>query len=144
MHDLAAAASRGAGGNYGNAPSGRHSGINTGVEILSDTQGVNFEPYIKRLLRILYNNWIPLIPEETLPPLNKEGQTLIRFTINPDGSVAAMHLDDSTHDTAINHAAWGAITSSDPLPPLPKEFKGSNLELRIDFIISKNAQPNDF
>jgi outer membrane biosynthesis protein TonB len=146
MHDLAAAAARGAGGNYGTAPPGRHSGINTGVEILSDTQGVNLEPYIKRLLRILYNNWIPLIPEETLPPLNKEGQTLIRFTINPDGTLAVggMHLDASTHDQAIDRAAWGAITSSDPLPPLPKEFKGSNLELRIDFIISKNAQPNDF
>jgi hypothetical protein len=30
------------------------------------------------------------------------------------------------------------------MPPLPKNFTGPNLELRIDFIISHNAPKNDF
>jgi TonB family protein len=85
-----------------------------------------------------------LIPEETRPPLNKEGSTLIRFTINKDGTVSAMHLDDSTHDQAIDRAAWGSITGVGQMPPLPKNFNGPNLELRIDFIISHNAPKNDF
>jgi len=145
MRDLANAMARGAGGNYAaSGPSGHGGTLGAGAEILSDTLGVDFGPYIKRLLRILYDSWLPLIPEETRPPLNKEGNTLIRFTINKDGTVSAMHLDDSTHDQAIDRAAWGSITGVGQLPPLPKNFNGPNLELRIDFIISHNAPKNDF
>jgi len=114
-------------------------GAGTGVEILSDTRGVDFTDYIKRLLRMVKGAWLPLIPEECYPPLSKEGTTLIRFTIEPNGAVSAMHLDDSTHDRAIDKAAWGAITGVGQFAPLPKEYKGPNLELRIQFIISRNA-----
>ena len=113
-----------------------HQGANTGYEILSDTLGVDFGPYIKQLLRMVRAAWIPLIPEETRPPLNKEGTTLIRFRIEPDGRLSYMNLDDSSHDDAINRAAWGGITGVGQFPPLPKEFKGPNLDLRIQFIIS--------
>ena len=119
-------------------------GAGTGVEILSDTRGVDFTDYIKRLLRMVKSAWLPLIPEECYPPLSKEGTTLIRFTIEPNGVVSAMHLDDSTHDRAIDKAAWGAITGVGQFAPLPKEYKGQNLELRIQFIISRNAQADDF
>lgn len=147
MRDLANSMARGQGGNYGtSAPTGHGGNLGAGVEILSDTLGVDFGPYIKRLLRILYDSWLPLIPEETRPPLNKEGSTLIRFTINKDGTLApgAMHLDASTHDEAIDRAAWGSIVGVGQMPPLPKNFTGPNLELRIDFIISHNAPKNDF
>jgi hypothetical protein len=139
-----AAAAR-SGGNYGSGGPSAHNGPD-GVEILSDTLGVDFGPYIKRLLRILYNSWVPLIPEETRPPLNKEGSTLIRFTINPDGTLAVggMHLDASTHDEAIDRAAWGSITGVGQFPPLPKNFSGPNLQLRVHFIIAHDAPKNDF
>jgi TonB family protein len=142
IRDAANAAAAHGGGNYGGGPAG-HSGPD-GAEILSDTLGVDFDPYIKRLLRILYNSWVPLIPEETRPPLNKEGETLIRFTINPDGSISAMGLDWSTKDSAIDRAAWGSITGVGQFPPLPKQFTGPNLTLRIHFVISHNAPKNDF
>ena len=97
----AAAANRGQGGDYGaNAPNS-HQGLNTGAEVLSDTQGVNFGPYIQRILGDIKRTWQPLIPIECNPPLMKQGETLIRFTILPDGRLAAMDLDGSTHDMAI-------------------------------------------
>ena len=143
--DLANSLARGGGGNYGSGGVS-HNGPQGDVEILSDTLGVDFGPYIKHLLRMLYESWVPLIPEETRPPLNKEGSTLIRFTINPDGSLAVggMHLDASTHDEAIDRAAWGSITGVGQFPPLPKNFTGPNLQLRIHFIIARNAPKNDF
>ena len=132
----AAARSHGQGGEYGaNAPLS-HQGANTGMEVLSDTMGVDFGPYLKRLKRLITSQWYPLIPEECYPPLNKEGQTLIRFTIQPNGVVSAMHLDGSTHDIAIDKAAWGGITGVGQMPPLPPEFKGENLQLRIQFVIT--------
>jgi len=116
-----------------------------GVEILSDTGGVDFTDYIKRLLRMIKAAWLPLIPEECYPPLSKEGTTLIRFTIAKNGNLTnPMTLDASTHDRAIDKAAWGAITGVGVFPPLPSAYKGDTLELRIQFIISRNPPATDY
>jgi TonB family protein len=123
--------------------SGDNRGTQVGVggpEILSDTQGVNFQPYIQRILRLIYQQWIPLLPEEARPPLNKRGTTQIRFTINPDGTIAAMNLDGSSHDDALNRAAWGSITGVGQFPPLPKQFHGPNLELRIHYLVNQDTE----
>ncbi len=143
MRDLerGAARSHGASGAGSfSAPVG-HTGGSGEAEILSPTLGVDFGPYINRLLMRIREAWIPLLPEETEPPLNKEGTTLIRFRIDPDGRLSYMHLDDSTHDPAIDIAAWSSIKSQGQFPPLPAEFTGPNLDLRIQFVIShKYAQ----
>lgn len=132
-----AAHEHGQGGDYGQNAPVAHQGANTGVEVLSDTLGVDFGPYLRRILGDIRRTWIPLIPEEARPPLNKQGETLIRFTIMPDGRIAAMNLDGSSQDTAIDRAAWGGITGVGQFPPLPPGFKGPNLELRIDFLVNK-------
>src|SRR5271155_1844213 len=125
-------------GDYSPGPSGgSRGGMGAGAEILSDTQGVDFGPYLRRILGDIKRNWIPLIPEEARPPLNKQGETLIRFTILPDGRIAAMNLDASSQDTAIDRACWGGITGVGQFPPLPANFKGPNLELRVDFFTNK-------
>ena len=136
----AAAQNRNQGGDFGNGIPVAHQGLNTGVDILSDTMGVDFDPYLKRIIREIYNTWLPLIPEEARPPLNKQGETLIRFSILPDGRIGAMTLDGSTHDQAIDRAAWGSITGVGQFPPLPKEFHGPNLELRIHYLVNKNPE----
>ena len=108
--------------------------LSSGVEILTDTQGVDFGPYVRKALGIIKKNWIPLIPEEARPPANMQGETLIRFSILPDGKISAMRLDGSSQHTNIDRAAWGAITAVGQFPPLPTEFKGPHLELSINFL----------
>lgn len=111
-----------------------------GAEILSDTQNVNFNPYLQRILADIYHNWLPLIPEEARPPLSKQGETLVRFRIQPDGTIGGMWLDGSTHDDAINKSAWASITSEGQFPPLPSQFHGPNLELRIHFLVNERQE----
>jgi TonB family protein len=135
-----AAQNPGQGGNYGANIPVEHQGMNTGVDVLSDTMGVDFNPYLRRILRQIYNTWLPLIPEEARPPLNKSGETLIRFSILPDGRIGGMHLDGSTQDQALDRAAWGSITGVGQFPPLPKEFHGPNLELRIHYLVNKRPE----
>jgi len=138
----AAAQNRGSlgGGNYGQGLPVEHQGLNTGVDVLSDTMGVDFNPYLRRILHDIYVTWLPLIPEEARPPLNKSGETLIRFSILPDGRIGAMRLDGSTQDQALDRAAWGSITGVGTFPPLPKEFHGPNLELRIHYLVNKQPR----
>jgi outer membrane biosynthesis protein TonB len=124
-------------GDYAPGPPGAQGGMGAGVQVLSDTQGVDFGPYIRRILGDIKRNWIPLIPEEARPPLNKQGETHIRFTILPDGRIAAMNLDASSQDTAIDRACWGGITGVGQFPPLPANFHGPNLELSIGFFTNK-------
>lgn len=126
-------------GDYGNGPS-RNGSQQMGTQILSDTQGVDFGKYLQRLLHDIKRNWDPLIPEECKPPILKQGITGIRFTILRDGTlkVGAMHIDYSTHDDAINRSAWGSITGLGQAQPLPREFKGQELELRIEFRVNKD------
>jgi TonB family protein len=120
------------GGDYGSS-SGSHGPLQAGAEILSDTMGVDFSSYMRRLHDDIQHNWDPLIPEEVQPPLMKKGIVGIRFTILPDGKIGAMTLETRSGDVALDHAAWNAITSEGQFPPLPKQFHGPQLELRVGF-----------
>jgi TonB family protein len=122
------------GGDMGaNAPS-QHPGEQGKVEILSDTMGVDFGPYMQRIIFDTKRAWYPIIPEAAQPPLLKQGRVGIRFKIMPDGSVKQMILELPSGDVSLDRAAWGGITGASPYPPLPKEFKGQFLELRFFFL----------
>jgi TonB family protein len=122
------------GGEMGaNAPA-QHPGLQGGAEILSDTMGVDFGPYMQRVIFDTKRAWYPIIPEAAQPPLLKQGRVGIRFKILPDGSVKEMILELPSGDVSLDRAAWGGITGASPYPPLPKEFKGKFLELRFFFL----------
>jgi TonB family protein len=104
------------------------------IEILSDTMGVDFGPYLKRLRLIVQNHWDALVPESALPPLMKSGTVTIEFAIQKNGGVTGMKLVTSSGDVALDRAAWGGIIDSVPLPTLPGEFKGDYLRLRCNFV----------
>jgi outer membrane biosynthesis protein TonB len=106
-----------------------------GVQILSDTQGVDFNPWLARWHSATDRTWRPLIPDEVNPPKLKTGQVLIRFEVLPDGNLKAdsMILEGRSGDTALDRAAWGAIPGSN-YPPLPKKFQRPFIELRALFL----------
>jgi hypothetical protein len=132
IQDALRGAFGGRGGDYGPS-SGSHGPLQAGAEILSDTMGVDFNAYMRRLHDDIQRNWDPLIPEEVQPPLMKKGIVGIRFTILPDGKIGAMTLETRSGDVALDHAAWNAITSEGQFPPLPRLFHGPQLELRVGF-----------
>ena len=124
MRDAVRDAARNRGGASGSegrggfsAPNGVHG--DGGVEVLSDMQGVDFSQYIARMKRDLLRNWLPLLPEETAPPLMKKGDTYILLTVLPDGSIGDMKLEGSSHDVAIDKAAWGSILAEGKFQALP-------------------------
>jgi TonB family protein len=110
-----------------------------GVEVLSDTLGVDFGPYVRSLIGTIKKNWIPLIPAEARPGGSMHGETLIRLSISPDGKIKAMHVDRSSGHVNIDRAAWGAITAAGQFPPPPTGFKGSSFDLRMNFVTNQRA-----
>jgi TonB family protein len=112
-----------------------------GAQILSDTMGVDFNPYLKRIVYDTERAWWPIIPEVARPPLNKAGRVMIRFKIMKDGSVKEMTLEGPSGDVSLDRAAWGGILGASPFPQLPQQFKGPYLELRFYFLY--NIKPSD-
>lgn len=123
----------GGGGDYGAGPGGTNARIYGNMEVLTDTQGVDFGPYLSRVLQAVKMNWYNIIPEEARPPLLKKGKVSIEFVILKDGKIAGMVLRGPSGDVALDRAAWGGITASAPFAPLPTEFKGPYLGLRFHF-----------
>jgi TonB family protein len=103
------------------------------LDVLSDTMGVDFGPYLARVLHDVKMNWYNMIPEAARAPLMKKGKVSIEFAILKDGRVAGMQLAGTSGDVALDRAAWGGITASNPFPPLPSQFGGQYLSLRFHF-----------
>lgn len=113
-----------------------HPGAGTGgVQVLSDTQGVDFTNWLIRWHRETERAWDPLIPDEVNPPILKSGMVVIRFKVLPNGRLmdGSMVLEGRSGDTGLDRAAWGALTGSN-YPPLPSQFHGPYLELRAVFM----------
>ena len=117
---------------------GAHERSVGGVGILSDTQGVDFGPYIKSMMDKVKNQWYKLIPSSAE---YKKGKLAIEFAIARDGTLADMRLIATSGDVALDRPAWGAITQSGPFPPLPSNFKGPYLAVRARF--SYNPKKGD-
>ncbi|MGP8271534.1 MAG: hypothetical protein ACLQLH_15825 [Terracidiphilus sp.] len=123
-------------GNLGSGGLSRHPGAGSGgIQILSDTQGVDFNSWLQRWHWETMRTWDPLIPDEVNPPIMKQGQLQIRFKVQPNGRImdGSMVLEGSSGDTALDRAAWGALVGSN-YPQLPHDFHGPYLELRALFM----------
>ena len=109
------------------------------AEILTDTMGVDFGPYLTRITQIVRQNWYSLMPPSVYPPILKQGKLAIEFVILKDGKSTQMAVRASSGDVALDRAAWASITASNPFPPLPKEFPGQILGLRFYYFY--NLEP---
>ena len=105
-----------------------------GLEVLSDTMGVNFQPYLDRVLHDIKQNWYYHIPDSAKAPILRKGKVLIEFAILKDGHIQDMKLVEASGDVAMDRGAWAGVSYSNPLPPLPPEFLGQYLTLRFKFL----------
>ena len=110
------------------------------IEILTDTLGVDFGSYLNQVIASVRINWYSLIPEAARKPKSKQGDVAIEFEILVDGRVTGVNLASSSGDRDLDRAAWGAITAANPFGPLPTQFKGPYLKLRLHF--RYNPDPN--
>ena len=100
--------------------------------ILSDTRGVDFGPYLSRVVYIVRRNWYAVIPESAR--LGEKGRVAVVFEILKDGSVPQLRLVASSGADPLDRAALAGLRTSIPFPPLPEEFTGNHLVLQFIFL----------
>lgn len=103
--------------------------------ILSDTRGVDFGPYLSRLLFAIRRNWYMVIPE--VARLGKKGRVVFVFDILRDGDVKEINMVLSSGNFPLDNAALASIKMSIPAPPLPEEFTGPLLRLQFTYLYNQ-------
>ena len=99
------------------------------LEVLTDTHGVDFGPYLRLVLSEVQRNWYAHIPDAAK---GKQGQLAIQCVISRNGHLG-VQLTTSALDSGLDYAAWAGVTSSAPFPPLPSAFDREFLVLRFHF-----------
>src|SRR5579862_1229033 len=104
-----------------------------GVEILSNTMGVDFRHYSERIVQQVRQHWYKVMPDVARTPISKKGVVVVEFAIEKGGQVNGSHIATSSGDVSLDRAAWTGFTASTPFPPLPSEFKGESVAVRFCF-----------
>jgi TonB family protein len=101
------------------------------MELRSDPMGVDFRPYMRQILLAIKRNWLAVYPEAAR--LGQRGETVLEFAIAKQGLVVKVVYSTQSGTKPLDEAAVAAISASNPLPPLPREFKGDRIVLRMTF-----------
>ena len=109
------------------------------VELQSDPQGADFKPYLTRILAIVRANWRRVIPESARMGTLR-GRTTLEFIIDRDGSIPKLVTADPSGSDPLDRAAVAGLSMSNPLPPLPSDFKGLQVRLAFSFSYNMPAQ----
>ncbi|MBX9600917.1 MAG: energy transducer TonB [Bryobacteraceae bacterium] len=108
------------------------------VELMSDPLGVDFKPYLTRVLTMVRMNWLAVIPESAR--LGRQGRVVIQFIISRDGRVPKLVIATPSGTEALDRAAVTGVSASVPFPPLPAEFKGDQVRLQFSFAYNPPAR----
>lgn len=108
------------------------------IEILSDVDGIDFRPYLRRAHPLIQSQWEPLIPDIAEWPFLKSGTVVVTLRILKNGEIRDVKIEKSSGDRTLDEAAAKALSNSSPLPALPDKFTRDSLVLRARFLYNPN------
>jgi outer membrane biosynthesis protein TonB len=109
------------------------------MEMLTPTEGVDFNDYLHRVYITVKRNWFSVMPESVR--LGDKGVVSLQFKIMRNGNVPdgePVRLVGSGKEP-LDRAAVSSIRASNPFEPLPPQFSGPYIELRFTYYY--NLQP---
>jgi len=112
--------------------------VRSNLQLLSDPAGVDFKPYLVKVLTAVRANWLSVIPESA--KLGRRGRVLVQFIIDRRGGVPKLVIAESSGTAAFDRAAVAGISASYPFPPLPNSFKGNEIRRQLAFSYNQPAR----
>lgn len=122
------------------APGGGQGSAYAGIQMLTPTEGVDFNDYLARVYQSVKRNWFAVMPVSV--ELGDKGVVSLQFKIMRNGAVPSGEpaMVFSSGKDPLDRAAVSSITSSNPFEPLPSAFSGPYIELRFTYYY--NLQPD--
>ncbi len=120
---------------------GGRGSVGAGIEMLTPTEGVDFNDYLARVYQSVKRNWFAVMPASV--ELGDKGVVSLQFRILknggvPDGEPVTVF---GSGKEPLDRAAISSIRASNPFEPLPPAFSGPYIELRFTYYY--NLQPDN-
>ena len=92
-----------------------------------------------QVLGSVRRNWFAVIPESARLGMSR-GRVLIQFSVARNGSVPKLVIAGPSGTPPLDRAAVAGISASNPFPPLPVEFTGSDIRLQFTFLYNTKTR----
>lgn len=103
-------------------------------QIAVDSGDFAFAYYLRQIRNKIAENWAPPAGLQSGQPI----RALLYFKIARNGSISSIRIEQGSQVEFFDRSALRAVTLSDPMPPLPIGFGGSDLGVHFGF---QYAQP---
>ena len=97
---------------------------------LFDTRGFPLENYEEIVVSRVRSKWF--IPSNLK---QSQGRTVVIFYINKNGQSTGLRVALTSGNNSLDVAALSAVSESDPFPPLPQDFPGDRIGVRLALIV---------
>lgn len=121
--------------------SGGRASAGGAIQMLTDTEGIDFNDYLHRIYYIVKGNWFAVMPSSV--QLGDTGEVSLIFKIYKNGAVPENdpQLVYGSGKEPLDRAAVSSIRASNPFPPLPSQFKAPYIELRYTYCYNEPTCP---
>jgi TonB family protein len=106
------------------------------MQLLSDPLNVDFKPYMLQVLSKVRAQWFRVIPQ--IARTGRQGIVVLQFSVDRRGQVPKLVIANTSGTVAFDQAAVASVSASNPFPPLPAEYQGTEIRLQLAF--SYNVQ----
>ncbi|MCD6454816.1 MAG: TonB C-terminal domain-containing protein [Candidatus Aminicenantes bacterium] len=101
-------------------PKGR--GVVTGGAVFQ-SGSYDITPWAEKVIKRIRENWHPPLAVQ----LGLKGLTVLKIIVEPNGEASMLIVERHSGISAYDQAAYEAVKSSLPFPPLPSDYPYSNL-----------------
>jgi TonB family protein len=104
--------------------------VQTHITLIGSPMGVDFNSYFKELMEAIRKNVMSSVVQVRLA---EPTEATLEVNIAKDGRISGMNIASSSGNDVLDKSTLAGIIASAPLPPLPAEFKGESLKVRLRF-----------
>jgi TonB family protein len=101
--------------------------------------------YLRMMIQRIRDNWVQQAPGILCVPSRDACSGVVRFTIERDGTISKLMVEQPTGYKPLNTQALTAVRRVRKLPPLPAAFPKPTLTVHLKFAASSEfATPLEF
>jgi TonB family protein len=96
--------------------------------------GDRYATYVNAITRAISNNWLKSMVDTRV---QRAPRVYLTFVIGRDGTVSSVEVQQSSGIPSLDRSAQRAVLASNPLPPLPADYRGGNVNVTFYFEYSR-------
>jgi TonB family protein len=100
-----------------------------------DTKGADFDQWLRDFTARVRSNWY--IPESVM---HDKGHVVIAFAVGKDGAIRNVVVKSRSSINSFNNSAYYAVTASNPLAPLPREYPDESAVFALTFYFNESPE----